>query len=337
MKYTLEEYVFDDFNASSKARKDVSRFVLQNGFKTLGKNDKTKIKNSKVSKTLMALGLYMKLFFTLGKNDVLFLQTSLVVLKPILWMKKVRKFKVAYLIHDLFSLSYSEAESIHVHEPEIKKDMSVLSQCEYVIAHNPTMASKLQAFGCKSKLISLDIFDYYTELPSMRRLYREHTPWKVVFAGYLPKAQFLHRIDESKHQYEMIIYGVPKTEFKASEYKGSVDADILPSVIEGHFGLIWEGAYKVKKEDNYTRLNNPHKMSMYIVAGLPIICWKESAAAKFVEKYYLGFSVESLDDIDAQLNAISSDEYQKMLDNCLKMRESLVQGKHIRKALMEVE
>lgn len=42
MNYAIEEYVFNDYNASSKARKDVSFFVHQFGFKTLIKNDKSK-------------------------------------------------------------------------------------------------------------------------------------------------------------------------------------------------------------------------------------------------------------------------------------------------------
>ncbi len=337
MRYALEEYVFNDYNASSKARKDVSYFVLQNGFKTLGKNDKTKIKNSKFSKALMAFRLYLKLFFTLGKEDVVFLQTSYVVLKPILLMKKIKRFKVAYLIHDLFSLGFTEEDSIKEHELEIKNDIRVLSQCDYVIAHNPSMVEKLKAFGCKSQLISLGIFDYYTDLPANRREHKANSEWRVAFAGALSKSPFLMDIDRTQHKYKMIIYGLPKKEFISSDYKGSVDADILPSVIEGDFGLIWEGSYQITKENNYTRFNNPHKTSMYIVAGLPIICWKESAAAKFVEKYNLGFSIETLDEIDAKLETISASDYQTMVDNCLKMRESLIQGIHVQHALNEIK
>ena len=55
MNYTIEEYVFNEFNASSKARKDVSRFILENGFVSIGKNDKTHIKNNKFAKILLAL------------------------------------------------------------------------------------------------------------------------------------------------------------------------------------------------------------------------------------------------------------------------------------------
>ena len=37
-KYVLEEYVLNEYNASSKAREDVSHFVMQNGFQSIAKN-----------------------------------------------------------------------------------------------------------------------------------------------------------------------------------------------------------------------------------------------------------------------------------------------------------
>lgn len=336
MNYTIEEYVFNDFNASSKARKDVSRFILESGFVTIGKNDKTRIKDNKIAKIILAIKLYMKLLLTLNSSDVLFLQQSFTILKPILAIKKIKRFKVIYLIHDLFSLRYSEEKSINIHRAEIDADIQTISQCEYVIAHNPIMLDKLRLFGCKSKLISLDIFDYYTDVPVRKRKYKEGEKWMVSFAGYLPKSKFLHTIDKSSHNYEMVIYGGPKEDFVTSIYKGTVDSDILPSVIEGHWGLVWEGEYNIEYADNYTRINNPHKMSMYIVAGLPIICWNKSAAAFFIETNKLGFSVSSLDEIDARLSRFAPSDYDVMVNNCLMMRKSLIEGSHIKNIVKQL-
>lgn len=336
MNYTIEEYVFNDFNASSKARKDVSYFILQNGFVSIGKNDKTRIKNNKTAKILLAIRLYLKLLLSLSKHDTLFLQQSFAILKPILFIKRIKRFRVVYLIHDLFSLRYSSDTSVRQHHDEIRADMLTLSRCDYVIAHNSIMVDKLRRFGCKSHLLSLDIFDYYTDAAVRTRKHEEGEQWKVSFAGYLPKSKFLHTIDTTTHSYDMIIYGAPTEAFESSTYKGSVEPDILPSVIEGHFGLIWEGGYHLTPEDNYTRINNPHKMSMYIVAGLPIICWDKSAAARFVEANELGFSISSLDDIDERLHNISSSDYNRMVANCLAMRNSLVRGEHIKNVIQKV-
>lgn len=135
----------------------------------------------------------------------------------------------------------------------------------------------------------------------------------------------------------MIIYGAPKEEYVTSVYKGTVEPDLLPSVIEGDFGLIWEGEYQIHSADNYTRVNNPHKMSMYIVAGLPIIAWKDSAAGYFIEKHHLGVTISSLDEIDAKLTDVSSQEYTEMVNNCLSIRNSLIAGEHVRQAIQMLE
>ena len=262
MKYTIEEYVFNDYNASSKARKDVSYFVLQNGFRSLFRNDKTKMQHNKLAKILLSVKLYINLL-RLKRDDVLFVQTSLMVLKPILRIKSVKKFRLIYLIHDLFCLRYNTEESIKEHSQEIKQSLSVISQCDYVIAHNDIMVQRLRDFGCTSSLISLGIFDYDCYLPVKKRTLIDGEKVKIAFAGYLGKSYFLKQLDELPHNYQLIVYGLPKIDLKTSVYKGSVDADVLPDVIEGHFGLIWEGDYDIQEKDNYTCINPLAELKAY--------------------------------------------------------------------------
>lgn len=336
MKYTIEEYVFNDYNASSKARKDVSHFILKNGFHSLFKNDKTKIQHNKLAKILLSVKLYINLL-RLKQNDTLFVQTSLMVLKPILKIKSIKKFKLIYLIHDLFCLRYNSEESIKEHSQEIKRSMSVISQCDYVIAHNDIMVQRLRDFGCTSLLIPLEIFDYYCNFPPKRRKLIDGERVKVTFAGYLGKSHFLKQLDESQHKYQLIVYGLPEIELKNSIYKGSVDADVLPNVIEGHFGLIWEGDYDVQEQDNYTCINNPHKLSMYIVAGLPVIAWEKSAAGKFIEKNKIGFCIKSLNEIDDIIVKVTSNDYATMVENCINLRDKLIAGMFFKKALEKLQ
>lgn len=332
MNYTIEEYVFNDYNASSKARKDVSYFVLQNGFQSLFKNDKSKIRDNKIAKIILSIKLYIKLF-KLRQDDILFVQTSTKILKTILKIKKVNNFRLIYLIHDLFSLRYNTQESIKTHLQEIEKDIALMSQCDIVIAHNDVMVQRLKDFGCSCRLISLGIFDYSCKLSAKKRKLSENEIVQIAFAGYLGKSPFLKHLDEQKHNYQLIVYGLPPMKFEYSIYKGSVDADILPKVIEGHLGLIWEGDYNVQEKDNYTCINNPHKLSMYIVAGLPIIAWKRSAAALFIEKNNIGITIQSLDELDSVIKNLSTKDYQLWVNNCLKIREKLIQGYYIHRAL----
>ncbi len=332
MNYAIEEYVFNDYNASSKARKDISYFVHQFGFKTLIKNDKSQKRYGKLAKSLKAFQVFAKVF-SLSKNDVLFIQTSHLLLNPILCIKKIRKFKVIYLIHDVFSLRYNTEQSIREHRNEIERDINLLNGCDCVIAHNQIMINRLKDFGCNTLLISLDIFDYACTYPVKKRLWNKAENIEIAFAGNLAKSNFLKELDKKNPQFKVNVYGTPQTIFQHINYKGCVDADLLPNVIEGHFGLIWEGGYNVKIEDNYNLINNPHKLSMYIVSGLPIIVLKDSAAGKFVEKEKIGFTINSLDEISHIINELSENEYNAMVNKCINIRNKIITGFFLHSAL----
>ena len=171
----------------------------------------------------------------------------------------------------------------------------------------------------------------------MRRTFLFNEKIKVVYAGYLGKAEFLEKLDNVTHENcVLIIYGIPKIPLKNAIYKGHIDADVLPNVIEGHLGLIWDGTYDVTSEDNYMCVNNPHKLSMYIVAGLPVIAWKQSAVAQFIEANDIGITVDSLDELDERVKQITPEKYSIMVSNCLSIREKLVQGGYLRDALKYV-
>lgn len=330
MNYALEENFLTTFNAISKARNDVSLFVTKAGWKTLRVDDKTKTKW--FSSKLNTLRLFLSVC-VLNKKDVLFTQVSNRTLKRLLILKRIFRFKLVFLIHDLYSLRYSEKESRKKHRREIEDDICMLSQCDYVIAHNTKMIERLMQNGCHSKLISLDIFDYSFVGTILNRSHKDGDVWKVAYAGSTKKSIFLKYLDQNSHDYDFHLYGGPKMLFNTFNYHGSVDPDLLPQIIEGHFGLIWEGNENITKEDNYTCLNNPHKLSMYIVAGMPVIAWKESAAAEFIIRNKCGFVINKLDDIDQKLSEIKSDDYNQMVCQCLKLRSTLIHGEHIMSAL----
>lgn len=332
-KYVLEEYVLNEYNASSKAREDVSQFVLQNGFQSIAKNDKRKFRKNKLLKLLLALSIYGRLFVKLNKNDILFLQTSSKVLEGVLRIKNIKRFKIIYLIHDVFPIRYDDAEA---HKNEIRPEIRRFNQCDYIICHNRRMAERLAELGCTSQMIPLAIFDYYTEdfIPQDRPL---ALPC-ISFAGNLGKSPFLKKLDESMNAsaLQFCIYGMPKTEYANLHYCGSLPAERLPAEIKGNYGLIWEGGYEVCEENNYLRYNNPHKASLYITAGLPIIVWSKAAIADFVREHGLGICLNSLDELENKITSVSLEEYQTFRENCLKLRLGLMKGEHIKEALSHI-
>lgn len=333
MKYILEEYTINAYNAGSKAREDATKIVLNNGYHSIGINDKRSThKETKLNKALLLIKLFVSMFFKLKKGDVLFMQQSWTVMKVIFLLKKVIEFKIIYLIHDVYSIKYDDKQA---HQQEIDYEMGILSKCDFVIAHNQYMIDRLTAYGCNTKLINLKIFDYLTDVSFKRREFSE-VP-SISFAGDMKKSTFLKELDNIPNDVlKIYAYGNPAMDFENIDYEGKVDAAILPRVIEGNFGLIWEGEYILDEKDNYTRFNNPHKASLYINSGLPLVVWDRSAIANFVRDEGIGICISSLDEIADCLRRISAEEYDHMTKNCECLSSKLKAGYYLSTAISKI-
>lgn len=331
MNYVLEEFRTERYDATSKARRDVNYFV----YNKLGFRPVAKLRGDKTT-----IGLYFDIIwsfikiFLLRSSDTLLVQCPLELLPSILRIKKIRKFKIIYLIHDVYFIKYSEC-NIPNHLNEIQRFKALLERCDEVIAHNDTMISKLESLGIHCSFHNLEIFDYYTKCILKERVYCIGQKPTIAFAGALTRNPFLQKIDAQNHSYDLIVYGSPDLNFKNIIYKGSVDANLLPEVIEGHFGLLWADDYEQTEIDNYMMYNNPHKLSLYIVAGMPIITWSKYAAAKFITDKKIGCCIDSLDQLDDVIGNITPDSYREMVNNCKKLRSQLVNGENLKRAIEE--
>ena len=102
--------------------------------------------------------------------------------------------------------------------------------------------------------------------------------------------------------------------------------------MDGSWGLVWDGISVNRCEGefgDYLRYNAPHKLSLYIAAGIPIIIWKESGLAEYVIKKNLGVAIGSIADIKNAINKISEEEYKKMLTNIRNESQEIRSGKHL--------
>lgn len=330
MNYLLEDFAIDQSNAISKARRDVNYFVENFGFKPIGRFTQ----GSKFSMIINVIIVFFTIF-KLKSNDVLFLQCSDKLLSIILFVKKIRNFKIVYLIHDIFCVRYT-GNNLQKNSSEIEEKKKKLNQCDFIIAHNDIMIEKMKSLGFTSQLLNLEIFDYYTECPFKKRTFNVSEKVKLTFAGALTRNPFLQELDKEQHSFDFIIYGAPDPHFKNLKYMGSVNADILPDVIEGHFGLLWAEDYAQNLENNYMMYNNPHKMSLFIVSGLPIITWSKYAAANFVRENEIGICIDTLDELEDALMSVTPERYELMVNNCQKIRDRLVNGEHLFKLLAEI-
>lgn len=121
-------------------------------------------------------------------------------------------------------------------------------------------------------------------------------------------------------------------------YIGSFPGDIVPKHISSNFGLVWDGESledcdKGGNFGQYLRINNPHKFSLYIAAGIPVIVWKKSALANFVQKNGIGICIDSISDIDNVMKKITQNEYKSLLMNVALLQEKVTTGFFLRNAL----
>jgi len=84
------------------------------------------------------------------------------------------------------------------------------------------------------------------------------------------------------------------------------------------------------------RYNSPHKASLYIVSGLPLIVWKESAIYELVKEYNIGFGVYSLTELDEKLAQITEDAYKTWKMNIITLAEKLTTGQNLKEVLKKV-
>ena len=115
-------------------------------------------------------------------------------------------------------------------------------------------------------------------------------------------------------------------------YHGAFPPDEINNQLYSGFGLVWDGSSIEKCDGNtgeYLKYNNPHKLSLYLVSGIPVVIWKEAAEAKFVEEHGLGITVNSLDELGEKFASLSEEEYFEMVKNVAVVSNRLKNGYYL--------
>ena len=334
-------------NAGSKAPSDIAEIYRQSGMKELI-FPVFLVKLEAFKKFwLLTVGMFswFKVLCRVHKGDVIFFKHPFYGKHlTYRWIPLIRRWKSCrfiVLIHDLESLrkgdnNYKEKTN----SVSLFADKCLLKQFDAIICHNPVMKEYLVSLGyCADKIICLEIFDYLTEADVKHRE-RSEFP-SIAIAGNLgmKKSGYIYKLDFPKDVLTVHLYGRGFEASRASlnlNYHGSFEAEELPKYLAGDFGLVWDGISTETCAGNtgeYLRYNNPHKLSLYLASNMPVIVWRESAAADFVISRNLGFAVKSLNEISEKIRALSPADYQMMCDAAQREGEKLRSGYYTRKAI----
>lgn len=322
---------------SNKAKQDIDEVCRREGFVNLTLQN---FGGGGIGRFLTKLVSVTSILWNLKKGDTLFLQYPM---KKFYYMActlaKIKGAKVVTVIHDLGAFRRHKLTP----EGENKR----LSKTDFLIVHNPTMRQYLLDHGYKGGIHCLQIFDYLS--PNQPADYTSpHTPWKVVYAGNLARwrNEFLYHMEPVMKEWQMDLYGkgfdttqMARTESQepnAIKYHGFIASDDFITKAEADFGLVWDGDSLDECTGDwgeYLRINDPHKTSFYLRAGIPVIVWKEAAMAPFIEEQKIGIIVGSLSEIGERITALSSADYQMLKQNALAMSHRLNDGYYIKQGL----
>lgn len=250
-------------------------------------------------------------------------------------LKKEKKVKFISVVHDVEELRAFRYNDYYKREFEVMLDIA-----DIIIVHNQVMLDWFAGCGVsKEKLVNLKLFDYLIDDPTPKKVGFERS---INIAGNLDvtKCGYISQLGQLEGV-KVNLYG-PNFDEKMRQceninYRGSFPVDEIPNQLNKGFGLVWDGESIdgcKGLSGQYLRYNNPHKMSLYIASGLPIIIWKNAAQAKFVKENGIGICVENLKDIHEAFSAISEHEYKQMLFNVLKVRREVVNGEFTRSAIV---
>lgn len=324
---------FDDLtekvnHAGFKAKYDAAKIANDNGIKV----EKLPLSIGGLGGRLMScFKLITRLVFLPKNKQVIF---NYPLANPynhiVLFLAKLKKLKITLLVHDLDSLRSGTS-----------KEHDLIFYSERVISHNKKMKSYLISLGVEEDKISiLEIFDYlvssdcgYLEVNSS-----VSNP-AIVIAGNLSKDKSGY-IYSWKPDVHCILYGVNFTPINNEnyDYRGVFDSSDPSKMIDDchHliYGLVWDGVSVDTCSGyfgEYLRFNNPHKISLYLALGIPVIVWSESAMSDFVRENQCGICVESLTEIDSLIE--SKEKYFAYAKNARIVSEKIRSGFYLAKAL----
>lgn len=310
----------DGTNAGSKARYDVARTLKGNvlAVKKRGMN------------TFISYMAFRFKVASLKKTDQILLQYPLYLNHKSFIPKIYRalsKKNTTVLIHDLNSLRQGTS---------FENEKDILNQFDKIISHNPKMTQFLKAQGVIKPIIDLELFDYLGEGTTTT------TSYDIGLAGNLApsKSKYLYDLVNLNPEVSFQLFGIGLDEenlkTKKYCYEGSRSPETLLSEFHCKYGLVWDGT-SIDTCDGlmgqYEKYNNPHKLSLYISCGIPVIVWKEAAIADFVLKHGIGIVVSDLRNLKDVLSKIDDESYQKMKENLIPLTKKVKEGAYIQAAM----
>lgn len=313
------------YTASSKAKLDAERIAEFNGYKNIGLKARS-IHNGILGRIYTLLS-NIKAFFCMPRRGIAFIQYPVNFVEYQVKLAKRRKNRVVILIHDLNVLRKLELDSV-----------SPLKIADTLIAHTPAMKKWLVDENINKEVSILKIFDYLGNEIQKKPI--EHK-FNIAFAGNLGKSKFLEKLKgDCNLTFKLFGIGADNLRLnKGVDFCGCFPPNELAQNLNSHFGLVWDGD-SIKEctgvNGEYLKYISPHKLSMYLSAGIPVIVWSKSAMAPFVSSNNLGLVIDSLEDLPILLGSLKQEQYDSFVRSANEVAMKLAKGEYLASILNKI-
>ena len=324
-------------HAGSKAKLDIGELLKQQGYLLISLPKSSKHENPVFDFLLSALtGLrrILKILFCMPHDSIIVINHPFdFVSLNFAFFKIIKHNKVILINHDLSFLRATTIEELKNEPPE--KYKKIYNLAAGLIVPIPTIPI-LKEIGVSSCISPLKLFPY---LHGQALIKDRSFSKSVAFTGNLKKSEFIQKWLDMPKSYFVELIGLCDEDLNVGTnaiYKGSFDADIVPSKIEASFGLVWDGndiASCGGVFGSYLHYNCPHKLSLYLAVGIPVFIWREAGMAQFVEKNEIGFAIDKLSDIENILTNMTLEEYQQLQENIKPIQRKITNGEFFIEAL----
>ena len=320
-QYVIDFVLSKQLTAGPKAREDVNQILAGMGYETI------LLSYSRRTPVQSLLSIF-SVFFRVSYGSKVLIQYPIGRIVPtsiVIILLKIKRCRITLLVHDLESLRRSGHLS--------SKEMYSINSADKVIVHTLAMKQLLVQSGMTVRDVRiLNVFDYLIDYERVDGLNRENV---VVFVGNLVKAPCVLLFDKCGILFHLYGAKDPRVNDNKVIYKGKFQSnDMRP--IEGDWGLVWDGESVETCSGvlgEYLRYNAPHKLSLYLSAGLPVIVWSQSAEKDFVVNNGLGIAVDNLMSLGKVLDCITDLQYVEMKKNVRALGAMIHQGDMLKKTL----
>lgn len=343
-KYQIVEVAEQSNHAGKKAPADVATIAYRLGYKQSIINMCTSKKGviAKLQRQIEYQKDWKRCFDEIPKNATVLIQnpyhnrqlTRNAVLKK---LKEKKSAHFISLIHDVEELRKAAYNSYYKKEFEFMLRLS-----DVFVVHNNIMKAFFVKKGIpEERIVVLEIFDYLYSCDPQKPNFSK----TVSIAGNLDiyKSRYIGELIKIK-DVEFNLYGgnfeKSMSKYNHINYCGSFPVDEIPKKLNEGFGLVWDGESINTCDGNtgeYLKYNNPHKLSLYLASGIPVIIWEKAAEADFVRKNHLGICVASLFELSEVLKKIDKETYVQMANNVSEFSKKITNGYYTYSALQKAE